>query len=228
MVDGIGLRERKKAQTREHLKNVALGLFLERGFDGVTVSEIAAAADVSKMTVLNYFATKEDIVASPMEEHVDELARIVRSRAPGESAVAALRRQFHQALAERDPATGLNDHPKVRALRRLMSSTPGLLLRILGFASRSADALTEAFAEETGAGPGDLTPRIAAAQIVAARLALVTENDRRIAAGESADAVYPDAVAAADRAFDLLEYGLAGYPVPGAPPASRTAGPPPR
>jgi AcrR family transcriptional regulator len=164
------------------------------------------------MTVLNYFPTKEDLIVAPLEEHVDEPARVVRERAAGESAVAALRRQFLAALAGRDPATGLNDVPRVRAVQRLMTSTPALMMRVVGFARRSEDALTEAFALQTGAAPGDLTPRLAAAQVMGVRLALLTENGRRIAAGESADAVYPDAVAAANVGFDLLERGLGDYP----------------
>jgi AcrR family transcriptional regulator len=214
------LRERKKAHMRQHLREVAIRLFIERGFDGVSVTEIAAAADVSKMTVLNYFPTKEDLVVSPLEDHVDEPARVVRGRAPGESAVAALRRQFLAALAGRDPVTGLNDVPRVRAMQQVMTSTPALVMRVLSFAARSEDALTEAFAEETGAAPGDLTPRLAAAQVMGVRLALMTENGRRIAAGESADAVYPAAVAAANLGFDLLERGLGDY-ARGAAPAVR-------
>jgi AcrR family transcriptional regulator len=195
----------------QHLRDVAIKLFTERGFDGVSVAEIAAAADVSKMTVLNYFPTKEDLVMSHMEDHVEEPARVVRGRAPGESVLAALRRQFLAALAERDPATGLSDAPRVRAVQDLMLGTPVLMMRLLTFARRSEDALTEAFAELTGAGPGDLTPRLAAAQVMGVRLALLSENGRRISAGESADAIYPDAVAAANLAFDLLERGLGNY-----------------
>ena len=206
-----GLRERKKTQMRERLRVVAAELFVERGFDGVSIAEIAAAADVSKMTVLNYFATKEDLVVAPLEDHVDEPARVVRERAPGESALTALRRQFLAALAEHGPATGLNDVPRVRAMQQLMMSTPALLLRVRDFAARSAEALAAAFAEQTGAAPDDLTPRFAAEQVMAVRFALVTENGRRISAGESADAVYPAAVAAANLAFDLLARGLAGY-----------------
>jgi AcrR family transcriptional regulator len=208
---GGGLRERKKLQTRQHLLAVATGLFLERGFDRVSVAEIAAAADVSKMTVLNYFPTKEDIVVGPMEEHVDEPARVVRARRTGESALAALRRHFLHALAERDPVTGLNDNPRVLAMQQLMRSTPALTLRVLGFTSRSIDLLAEALAEETRAAPGDLLPRVAAAQLIATQFALVTENGQRIARGEHAASVYPDAVAAARKAFGLLDRGLRDY-----------------
>jgi len=206
-----GLRERKKAQMRLHLRDVALKLFTERGFDGVSVAEIAAAADVSKMTVLNYFPTKEDLVVSHLEDHVEEPARVVRGRAPGESALAALRRHFLAALADRDPATGLSDAPKVRAVQELMLGTPVLMMRVLDFSARSRVTLTEAFAEATGAAADDPTPRLAAAQVMGVRLALVTENGRRMSIGESADAVYPDAVAAANLAFDMLERGLGIY-----------------
>ncbi len=56
-----GLRERKKRQTRQHISDVATGLFLERGFDAVTIAEVAEAADVSVNTVYNYFPAKEDL-----------------------------------------------------------------------------------------------------------------------------------------------------------------------
>ena len=57
-----GLRERKKRETREAIAAAAMALFLEHGFDAVTVADVARAADVSEKTVFNYFATKEDLV----------------------------------------------------------------------------------------------------------------------------------------------------------------------
>ncbi len=70
MNEGMGLRERKKRETRRRLLETATTLFSERGFDQVSVAEIADAADVSKMTVFNYFDSKEDLVFAPLEEHV--------------------------------------------------------------------------------------------------------------------------------------------------------------
>jgi AcrR family transcriptional regulator len=207
----LGLRERKKQQTRHNLLVAALRLFLERGFDNVSVAEIAAEAEVSKMTVFNYFPTKEDIVLHPMEEHVDELARIVSNRRPGESAVAALRRHFLAGLAERDPITGLNDATHIREFRKIMLETPALFRYVLVFRSRRETHLAEALARETLAGPDDITPRIAANQIAGALDGLVIENSRRLVEGQSADEVYAFAVKAAERAFDLLEHGLGDY-----------------
>src|SRR3954463_10704149 len=94
-VEGIhqpGLRERKKEQTRQHIADTARRLFLERGFDRVTVAQIARAADVSQKTVFNYFPTKEDLFYWRMETFEEDLLAAVRERAPGESALTAFGR----------------------------------------------------------------------------------------------------------------------------------------
>ncbi|WP_326821150.1 TetR family transcriptional regulator [Streptosporangium sp. NBC_01756] len=216
MTEEPRLRERKKLQTRRALWHTAIGLFVERGFDNVSVAEIAAATDVSKKTVFNYFPAKEDLVMAPMEEHVDEPARIVRDRAAGESAVTALRRHFVAALAARDAATGLSDAPETLDVQRLIRTTPTLMQRAYAFFARSEDLLAREFAAQTqAAGTAAQVPaiaaRVAAAQIMGVRNALVAENLRRILDGESADAVHPSAVANAEHAFDVLENGLGSY-----------------
>jgi AcrR family transcriptional regulator len=206
-----GLRERKKAETRQLLWSTAVRLFEERGFDNVSVAEIAAAANVSKMTVFNYFATKEDLIVGPMDEHIDEPAQVVRARPAGQSAVAALRAHFLDRLAARDTVTGLNDNPGILSVLRLVENTPTLAARVLSFAARSQAALATALAETTGEPPDALTPRLVAAQLIGVQFALVSENRRTIASGVSADAAYPAAKTAAETAFDLLEKGLGGY-----------------
>ncbi|WP_447038733.1 TetR/AcrR family transcriptional regulator [Streptomyces sp. DSM 118878] len=207
--ESLGLRERKKRQTAHRIWRTALDLFLERGFDKVSVAEIADAADVSKMTVFNYFGTKEDMLLAPMEEHVADAADAVRDRGPGESAVTALRRQFLAKIAERDPSIGLSDDAAVVQLHRLISDTPALARRVMLFQMRGIGLLTDVLAEETG---DRLTAGIAAHQLVAARDAVVIENHRRLLAGERADAMAADCAALAERAFDLVEKGLQGYP----------------
>src|SRR5215218_1083577 len=87
-----GLRERKKQRTRELIAETAHNLFVERGFDAVTVAEVARAADVSEATVFNYFPTKEDLFYSGMEAFEAELVEAVRTRPPGEPVPAAFRR----------------------------------------------------------------------------------------------------------------------------------------
>jgi AcrR family transcriptional regulator len=74
----LGLRERKKQRTRELIAETARRLFGERGFDRVTVAEVARAAEVSEQTVFNYFPTKEDLVYFRLESFEEELLRTVR------------------------------------------------------------------------------------------------------------------------------------------------------
>ncbi|PZT75544.1 TetR/AcrR family transcriptional regulator [Streptomyces sp. AC1-42W] len=208
MTEGMGLRERKKIETRRRLLAAATKLFSERGFDHVSVAEIADAADVSKMTVFNYFDCKEDLVFSPLEEHADDAARVVRERAPGESAVAALRRQFIEAVERHDPSVGMGDSPVALGIVRLIMETPALLARAHSFFVRTQDRLTEALIEE---GEDPAMARIVASQLLGTRNALLTENRRRLLAGEPSAAVAADAVVLAHRAFDLLEKGLGDY-----------------
>src|SRR3984893_4417216 len=87
----LGLRERKKRQTRQQIFDAARRLFQEQGFDPVTVAEIARAADVSEVTVFNYFPTKEDLFYGGMQFFEEQLIDAVRSRAPGVSVLEAFR-----------------------------------------------------------------------------------------------------------------------------------------
>src|SRR5207302_2268781 len=94
MATELGLRERKKQQTRQQIFDTASRLFLERGFDRVSVAEVARAADVSEVTVFNYFPTKEDLLYGGMEFFEEQLIEAVRTRPKGESAVKAFRRRL--------------------------------------------------------------------------------------------------------------------------------------
>ncbi|MCO6006871.1 TetR/AcrR family transcriptional regulator [Actinoallomurus purpureus] len=211
MRDGTGLRERKKQQTRRVISEAAIAMFLERGFDQVSVTDVAAAADVSKMTVFNYFPTKEDLVLHRFEDHFDDVVAIVLNRKPGESALGALRRHFLAGLDRHDVTSGLNDDEQVLAFQRMVMSAPSLRFRVMEQAARTVDALAAVLAEQTGAELGDITPRVAASQLCSIRIELVRENVRRLVAGEKADYVHADAVTAAQRAFALLEDGLGDY-----------------
>ncbi|MEU4150437.1 helix-turn-helix domain-containing protein [Streptomyces sp. NPDC026659] len=210
MAEAMGLRERKKRQTGQRIYRVAIDLFVERGFDDVSVQEIADAAEVSKMTVFNYFHTKEDLVFKPMEEHFADAARAVRDREPGESAVDAVRRQFLEMIENRDPAIGLNPDPFAHRIRQLVLSTPVLTERAFLAAQRGARELAALLAAETG----DLMrATVVAATLSAARNALIEEHHRRVAEGESMDLIAAEAPARARAAFDLIDNGLRGYAV---------------
>ncbi|MFF4382950.1 TetR family transcriptional regulator [Kitasatospora sp. NPDC001547] len=210
-LDALPLRERKKFQTGMRIFRTAIALFTERGFDQVSVAEIAAAAEVSKMTVFNYFPTKEDLVMGPMEQHLDEPARAVRDRAPGTSAVTALREHFLAALGRFDPASGLNDDGMVLDVVRLIHRTPVLTARAtfgfdqLAHAALSAELLAQDPAHD------ELTARVATAQVLAVRVSLIAANHRRMLAGERAADALPAALEEARRAFTLVEHGLGDY-----------------
>ncbi|MFD5468256.1 TetR family transcriptional regulator [Kitasatospora sp. NPDC127059] len=210
-LDALPLRERKKIQTGIRIFRTAIGLFAERGFDQVSVAQIAAAADVSKMTVFNYFPTKEDLVMGPMEQHLDEPARVVRERAPGTSAVAALREHFLAALERRDPATGLNDDRVVLDVIRLVHDTPALALRATAAFDPRARTLLAAELLAQDPAHDELLARVAAAQLLAVRLTLIGDNHRRMLSGERAEDALPAALEAARRAFASVEHGLGAY-----------------
>ncbi|CAL9301469.1 TetR family transcriptional regulator [Streptomyces sp. R02] len=189
-----GLRERKKRRMYRTVSDIAIRMFLERGFDAVSVAEVAAAAEISKPTLFRYFPAKEDLVLYRIADHEEEPARVVRE---GPTPLEALRRHFLEGLERRDPVTGLNDDPEVLAFHALLYGTPSLVARLYRQLERTEEALAEALG-------GGLDARLAAGQVVAVRRILAQENWRRIAAGERLDDVREDAVTAAERAFDVL------------------------
>ncbi|MFJ4820913.1 TetR family transcriptional regulator [Streptomyces sp. NPDC088801] len=194
-----GLRERKKQRMYETVSDIAVRLFMEKGFDAVSVAEVAAAAEISKPTLFRYFPAKEDLVLHRIADHEGEAARVAAA-AEG-AAVEALRRHFLEGLEREDPVTGLSDHPDVLAFHSLLYGTPSLVARAYAHQERSEAALAEVLG-------GDLDARLAAGQIMAVLRVLALENWRRIAAGEQVADVRPDAVAAAERAFGRLAAGL--------------------
>lgn len=199
MGEEMGLRERKKLRMYQEVSGVAVRLFLEKGFDAVSVAEVAAAAGISKPTLFRYFPAKEDLVLQQIADHREEAARVVAGTV---RPVDALRRHFLDGLDRCDPTTGLNDDPGVLAFHSLLYGTPALVARLFEYQERSEAALAEALG-------GGLDARLAAGQIVAVQRILAQENWRRVAAGEGVEQVRGDAVAAAERAFGRLE-GLLG------------------
>src|ERR1700684_997662 len=102
-----GLRERRKQETRQAISDVATEMFVARGFDEVTIAQVADAAGVAKMTVTNYFPRKEDLVFDRAEGVIGHLAEVVAARPPGESMLTAIRRDYAVAVARGDVTLGL-------------------------------------------------------------------------------------------------------------------------
>ncbi|WP_106614744.1 TetR/AcrR family transcriptional regulator [Saccharothrix carnea] len=205
MDEHVSLRERKKDATRQQLARAALDLFEAHGFDNVSCAEIAATAEVSKKTLFNYFSLKADLVLEAGKHRVYEPAAAVRGRAPGQTPHDAVREYLLTALAERRSTSGLSDEPDVLRLTRLIHATPTIAERDRQYQDQSRQLLTEALVEE---GCPELTAALISAQIHSVLHTLVTENARRVLAGEAPGDIYPDAVAGAEHAFGLLESGL--------------------
>jgi AcrR family transcriptional regulator len=206
----VGLRERKKEQTRERIAQVARDLFLERGFENVTVAEVARAAEVAQKTVFNYFPTKEDLFYWRMETFEAELLSAVREREPGESVLAA----FGRFLTAQRGLLGKHD-PEAReqllAITRLILDSPSLRAREEQVLSGYTDSLAALIADEVGARPGDVEPRVAATAMMGVHRALIDYTRGRVAAGEHGQRLARSVRAQADRALALLERGLGDY-----------------
>ena len=112
----LGLRERKKKQTRHVIAETALRLFNERGFDAVTVAQVAKAADVSEATVFNYFPTKESLFFGQMQSFEEALIQAVRERSGGEHHQPEVAPRCR--CRRRGDGHGVRRHPSERQARR--------------------------------------------------------------------------------------------------------------
>ncbi|GAA2276825.1 TetR family transcriptional regulator [Glycomyces scopariae] len=200
-----GLRERKKNAMWGRLKSTALQMFEERGYENVSVAEIAAAAEVSKATVFNYFPAKEDLVIGGMKHHIEDPARVVRERARGKTPHAALRDRYLHLLEHRAPQTGLSDKPLFLQVQRLISVTPALMVSAMDYRRRSGALLADVLMEE---GHPKLTSRLVSSQLLHTQYVLVEANVHLILEGRPIYEVASMAFSAAEHAFGLLENGI--------------------
>jgi AcrR family transcriptional regulator len=207
-----GLRERKKEQTRQLIADTARRLFAEHGFDGVTVAEIARAADVAEKTVFNYFPTKEDLFYSRLEAFEEELLDAVRGRAPGESVIAAFRAFIKRQRGVFDLSDG-EASEQLRTITRVITESPALLAREREVMARYTDALAALLAEETPTDPGAVEPRVVAAALIGIHRSLIDYVRRRTLEGASAPEVGREVRREAKRAFTRLEQGLGDYAI---------------
>ncbi|WAP58351.1 TetR/AcrR family transcriptional regulator [Streptomyces luomodiensis] len=210
-----GLRERKKRQTRQHISDVATGLFMERGFEAVTIAEIAEAAEVSVNTVYNYFPAKEDLFVDREEEIVDRPSRLVRERAVGQSAARALLDQLRQDIGERHPYVGLT--AGFDRFRQVIVDSPTLMARLFTIQGRAVNRLGGTLREEAAAAPQDPTPEFIAHQLVGAENAVRRAIQHGLAEGGSVDEVAEDALRKVDVMESLLSDTVLNYAVKNTP-----------
>jgi AcrR family transcriptional regulator len=209
-----GLRERKKQQTRQLIADAARRLFAKRGFEGVTVAEVADAAEVSEATVFNYFPTKEDLFYSSLEAFEDELLGAIREREPEETILEAFRRfvlKPRGVFAIQNARDAHQATKRLRTINRVISESPALLARERQVFARYTASLAALIAEETGANADDVEPWVVANALLGVHRALIDDVRRRTLAGSQAAEVARETRSQAKRALAALEHGLADY-----------------
>jgi AcrR family transcriptional regulator len=209
MAEG-GLRELKKRQTREHIAAAAHRLFAERGFEAITVVDVAREAQVAPKTVFNYFPTKEDLFYSRMGSFGRELLDAVRLRAAGETVLDAFQRfvltpRGVLALPDNEPAD------EQMTLLRIALNSPALLAREKQVLEEYSAALAQVIGEETGGGAAEIEPRVVADALIAVHRALIDYVRPRLVAGQPRQRLLREFRAEGRRAFARLEAGLGGY-----------------
>lgn len=211
----LGLRDLKKQQTRERIVDAARQLFAERGFDKVTVADIAREAQVSPATVFNYFPSKEDVFYSPLDAFGERLIDAIRSRDTGEPVVTTFRRYLEDngGLLARVHAGDGDALQKVRAINQVIADSPTLQARERQALAYTTDRLAALLAEQDGAGPDDVHAYVAANALMGVHRALVGLVRRRVLADDNMPQLVADVRDLSDRAFALLEKGLGGYGV---------------
>jgi len=206
----LGLRDRKKEQTRLLIGDTARRLFTARGFDAVTVAEVAQAADVSEGTVFNYFPTKEDLVFGGADVFEAQVIDAVRSRPVGEAVLASFERVVLgniPRLERRDVA----DY--IATAARIIGASRNLRGRWRELLTRHTEELAVLIAEESGRPAGDVEAATVAAALMGVRQALVAYIHASVIAGSRGAALAGDARSQTRRAFARLEAGLTDYAI---------------
>jgi AcrR family transcriptional regulator len=202
-----GLRERKKQATREQIARVAMKLFAGRGFDEVTVAEVAEAAGVSEKTVFNYFPAKEDLVWPHGEERITALIEEIRARPAGGSIVEPFRVTTHRFLDR----VGSGDVDEILTRPRLIMQSPALRNRLFSWWEQEAALLAPVVAEAAGDKDDRVVPAVVARTLAWTHRITFRTALNRLLDGEDPKRVARDLRKQADEAYDLLGAGLREY-----------------
>ncbi len=195
----MGLRESKKLRTRQEIADRAMQFFAQRGFDHVTVAEVAAAAGVSEKTVYNYFPTKEDLFFDEVPAREAALVAAIRERREGESILAALR-GLQVGECPRMCSPGF------ATFARIIEESRALQAKELEVMARFANVLSEAIKTELAVDERDA--RIAAGLLVSVHWQLFRSARKLALAGKQGPAAVRRLRADLERAYQLLENGL--------------------
>jgi len=195
----MGLRESKKLQTRQAIAATGMRLFVKRGFDHVTVGEIASEAGVSEKTVFNYFCTKEDIFFDEVPERLEALRDAVRTRRPDQSLLETM----HQLHAKQ---CGRLASPGFAQFSRTIAESPALQAKETEVMAQFTDHLAATIREELGIHPADA--QIAANLLMSVHWQFFRNARAHALAGRSGPTAVRHLRRDLDRAYRLLEHGL--------------------
>jgi AcrR family transcriptional regulator len=200
-----GLRERKKRAARETIAATARRLFAERGFDAVTVAEVAAAADVSHKTVFNYFATKEDLAFAGREEGIAQFVTAIAER-PTTSSILDVFRAITHTVLEIVVAGGDED---LLTVAKIIRDSRALQERLTVRWEAGAAAITAAITDTSD--DDDLVPAIVARTLWFTHRSIFLLALNGLLAQEDREQLAARLRTAADRAYDQLADGLGEY-----------------
>jgi len=175
-----GLRDLKKARTRQLIAETAARLFAERGYERVTVSEIARAAEVAEQTLYNYFPTKEQLVTDREQQIQQRLGDLIRARPAGTSPAAAIRDFVLETVS------GISDAPPEiihGTLGYLATISPAVNRLALELTDRQATALAAAIRETSPIAPE--LARLQGIALAAVFQIIISESGRRAREGQT-------------------------------------------
>jgi AcrR family transcriptional regulator len=195
--DRLGLRERKKAHTRESIIDAAIDLFERNGYDATTVEDIAAAADVSPRTFFRYFDSKLDVVMADKHTDAPVVETLIAQRPRDESPLEAVRQVIRGQLA------GMLDEDRSLGIRqyRVVMNTPSLRASALEHFHEEQDGIARAFAVRMDVDDDALEPHVLAAATATTAWTVI---DRWVVSGKGPQAL----LAMLDEAFELLASGF--------------------
>jgi AcrR family transcriptional regulator len=173
----IDRRSRKRLATRQKISDIATALFIQRGFDQVTIDDIAEAADVSRMTVFNHFARKEDMFFDLDDEGREDLMASLHNRAKSVSLVESVRLFAYWAVAEKRPYVRFAAPGTEKFLKAVQASEP-LKARARAIRDELTDLLTQGMAAAAGRSLPDPEAGLAASLLVATWVVAALEAHR--------------------------------------------------
>jgi AcrR family transcriptional regulator len=200
-----GRREQHKRRTREVIETSAMALFFERGYDAVTVADVAEHAGVSVATVFNYYDTKEDLFFDEVEPLLERLVDVVTSCPPGRSILAAL--QDHVVYQLTAGRTG-PDLAEVASFHHAISRSHALQRREMEIVILRRERLSRAISEAVGGKDAQLVGEIAAAQYLAAEAILAAHLRKSFAAGRAPRTALRQIQPLIEQVFGTVRSGL--------------------